>query len=157
MIEGLEVNLQEHMNFYDQYLQDIISYEAVRTKIMALMTRQGSRTIPRDQLTKISNQVTIRAEALEIMPILKDQGYQMCLISSGIDIFVENIAARLGVNFWYANAVLKFDIHDNWVDFQYERGEANLKVQQLSQFLNHCNLSYDDCCGWRWSSGCCLI
>lgn len=128
LIEGLEVNLQEHMNFYDQYLQDIISYEAVRTKIMALMTRQGSRTIPRDQLTKISNQVTIRAEALEIMPILKDQGYQMCLISSGIDIFVENIAARLGVNSWFANAVLKFDIHDDWVDFQYVRCEANLKV-----------------------------
>ena len=58
--------------------------------------------------------------------------------------FVEVVARRLGIEHWYANSVFQFDANDNWIDFQYNKDEAGLKVKQLESFLEDQGLSVED-------------
>jgi len=145
LIAGLNADRQVHMELYRKYLAGSLSYDQVRPLIMENLARQVTGNITRTTIREICQGVIISPQALSLMPKLHQDGMQMCLISAGIDLFIEDLAARLGIDHWYANSKLVFDEREIIVDFHFTQAMDALKVEHLDDFLDVTNLRYVDC------------
>jgi HAD superfamily phosphoserine phosphatase-like hydrolase len=145
LIDGLKADRQIHMRLYKDYLSAMITYDQVRPRIMENLSRQANEKMNRAAIREICQDVAILPQALSLMPKLHQAGLRMCLISAGIDLFVEDIAARLGIDHWYANSELVFDAEDMFIDFHFSAEMEALKIKQLDAFLAAVNLGYEDC------------
>jgi HAD superfamily phosphoserine phosphatase-like hydrolase len=145
LIEGVNADQKAHMEKFRKFMDGLVGYDDVRSQIMSNLTKRVRGNITRGMILDICKNVPIKPEMFSILPTLLEFGYQMCLISAGIDLFVQNIAERLGVEYWYANSRLQFDEQDNFIDFHFVSEMDDLKVQQLKVYLLENNLKPADC------------
>ena len=64
--------------------------------------------VTRREIAKVLSGYKIREDAPETMDKLRDMGVRTALVTSGIDILAERVAADLRMDYWVANG-LKFD------------------------------------------------
>ncbi len=66
------------------------------------------KPVTRDQVDMILSNYKVRKEAPETVEELKRRGVEPAIVTSGIDILAEKVAAELGIEHWVANG-LRFD------------------------------------------------
>ena len=66
------------------------------------------RGVTRDEIEAVLSGYRVRKEAPEVFEELRGRGIKTALVTSGIDILAEQVAADLGIDYWLANG-LKFD------------------------------------------------
>jgi len=76
---------------------------------------------------------------------LRNKGHRLCIVSSSIDMFIEMVADRLQLKYWFANSKFVFDKDGYWIDFEYDKDEAGLKLKQVEQFLAEHQIGKDEC------------
>lgn len=74
-------------------------------------------------------------EAREVILYLMQEGYPVYLISGAIDMYVEEIAGKLGVSGFYANSSLKFDEQGMVEKIHYRDNQGSVKVEQLRDLV----------------------
>jgi len=62
----------------------------------------------REKITEILSDYKIRREAPRVFERLRVLGIKTALVTSGIDILADEVAAKLGIDYWIANG-LRFD------------------------------------------------
>lgn len=142
--DAIGIDTSEHARLYTAYMAGTMSYDDSRDGLMKLFLENG-RKISRKQLENIFYDIRLRPEAIAVIGELQNLGYELCLISSSINMFVEIVSKRLSIADWYANSVFLFDDEDNWINFEYNKEEATLKVRQLDEYLHKKGLSREDC------------
>ena len=145
LIQGLHADPQIHMKYYRNLKDGLISFDEAKPLIIANLKSQITGNITCEMVMEICQRVEIFPEVLSLIPKLQRAGVQMCLISAGINVFVVDIATRLGIKYWYANSSLLFDPWGNLIDFCFNIEMEELKVRQLTSFLDQTNLEFDDC------------
>lgn len=139
----LNGDLEIHFSLYNQYKKGQISHDAMSKGLIEMLSQSHGRPITRQEIEEVFFQVDLKGEAIAIFNDLKQRGYTLAVISSSIDVFVKQIAKRLNIDHWNANSVFEFNERDEWINFQYTRDEAALKLQQLNHLLATLDIDRD--------------
>jgi HAD superfamily phosphoserine phosphatase-like hydrolase len=143
LTERLGGSSREHASIFVNYLQGHISFDQAKKELFALWNSNGP--VHKDQLIDIFKTVPLRGEAFSVFNELQDRGYELCLISGSIKMFIEIVAERFNIKHYYGNSELLFDEKGYWIDFLYNKDEANHKVSQLNHFLDTTSFTVEDC------------
>lgn len=141
--EQLGGDTGQHAQIFTSYLNGRKTYQEMKNELFKVWTKKGPVT--KDQLQKIFVDVHLKGEALSVFNKLQERGYTLVLISSSVDLFVKTVAKRFGIDHWYGNSRLIFDKKQHWVDFEYDREEAKLKVHQFRDFISKTKFSPEEC------------
>ncbi len=94
-------------------------------------------------IEKIFNSVEVKKEAKDLISYLKEKGYTIYLISGAIDIYVESVASKLGVDGFYANSTLEFDNKGALQKINYRDNQGEVKVEQLKILVKKLGINID--------------
>lgn len=81
----------------------------------------------------IFNQIPLKHDARETIAFARVKGYKSYLISGGIDIYVEEIAKKAGVDGYFAHAGFEFDDRGNFCRIKYNLSQTETKVLRIKQ------------------------
>lgn len=142
---ALHGDVEKHFQLYSAFMKDKISFEEMKKGLFEMWEAGYGAKISKKVLEDIFFRIQLRGEAFSTFAELRNQGYILCLVSSGIDLFVKMVAERLQLEHWYANSELIFDENGNWTDFKYDKNEADLKLKQLQEFVQKHNIDESEC------------
>ena len=100
--------------------------------------------LDKTNIKSIFNQIKLRDGALDAVMYLKSK-YRVCIISGAIDVFVTEIALRLGVEDSFAATKFIFDAKNALIDFDYKLSRGEEKVSFLEVFCSKYSISPKDC------------
>ena len=75
----------------------------------------------------------MRKGAVELVEQLHEKGYVVYLVSGAIDIYVTEVAKKLGADGFYANSSLDFDKKGTIEKIHYRDNQGEVKVEQLRE------------------------
>ncbi len=142
---SLNGDLEIHFQLYTKYVRKQISFEEMKKGLFDMWKKGYGGPIPRKVLEDIFFKVELRGEAFAFFSDLNSKGYEVCLISSYMDVFVKQVAERLQIKHWYANSLFQFDENDNWIDYKQDTDEAGFKLRKLEDFLQRHKIAKDEC------------
>ncbi|PIR58976.1 MAG: hypothetical protein COU69_02635 [Candidatus Pacebacteria bacterium CG10_big_fil_rev_8_21_14_0_10_56_10] len=140
----LKADPAAHADAYIAYRDGSLSFKQAKESLFKIW-RAHYNAITRQLLQNIFLSIEPKGSAVATIRALQQKGYHICLISASIEMYVQLTAERLGVEDAYGNSKFIFDEHDNWVDFEYDRDEAGLKVKQLQHFIDKHGYQLTDC------------
>lgn len=143
LTEELGASCYEHADIFMSYLDGKISYHTAKQKLFQIWTASGP--IHKDRLEEIFKNIHIRGEAIAVINTLQEKGYELCLMSGSIEMFIQTLAKKFGIKHYYGNSRFIFDKKGYWVDFEYTKEEAQLKVEQFQDFLKKTGLKAENC------------
>jgi len=103
--------IHEHYGTMESARQSHIDYSSHKISYRQFMRRDVSawpRPLKRAELMEALGQYRLRPEAPGVVDDLKLLGYEVAVISSGLDLIVRPVAKRLGIRYFLANR-LGFD------------------------------------------------
>lgn len=141
--EKLGASTYTHADIFMRFLDGKISYQKAKQELFKIWLKNGP--VSKQKLIEVFENIHIKGEAISLLNELQNKGYTICLISGSIDMFVKILANRLGIKHAYGNSKLRFDEEDNWIDLEYTKNEAMLKVEQLEDFLEKTGFTKEEC------------
>ena len=139
LTEGLSCSSREHLDIFRRCQKGEITFtegERLSTKMY-----QNSDNANKDFISNLFDSVKIKSETIDLISYLKEKGYKVYLISGAIDIYVESIAKKLGVNGFYANSTLEFDNEGILQKINYRNNQGEIKVEQLRSLVKDLGIS----------------
>ena len=131
-----------HTNIYNKFKEGKISYTKAKTQLISLW-RCVSK-LDRETIREIFKKIELREGAMEAVEYLK-QKYKLCLISGAIDIFVDVISEKLGIEDKYASTKFIFDDRGILKDFKYKLSRGEEKVGYLHDFCDKYKVDPKNC------------
>ncbi len=133
LTEGLSCSSQEHLDIFRRCQKGEITF----TEGERLLTKmyQNSGNANKNFISNLFDSVKIKSETIDLISCLKEKGYKIYLISGAIDIYVESIAKKLGVDGFYANSTLEFDNKGILQKINYHSNQGEMKVEQLRNLV----------------------
>lgn len=145
LTKALGGDIEQHFQFYKAYLNNEESLEVLSGKLLAMLEKSYGRKIHKEVLYDIFFRIPLKGEAYSTFIDLRELGYELILISSSMDMFIEIVANRLQIPHWYANSVFQFDENGYWIGFAYDKNESELKLKQLLEFIQKHGFAEDEC------------
>jgi len=131
LTEGLGCSYQEHLDIFNKAKEGKISF--IKGERLLTKMYQDSGNATRSYIHKLFSKVEPRKEARGLFNYLKKKDYKIYLISGAIDIYVEKVAKKLGVDGFYANSTLDFDKNGLLTKIHYKDNQGEVKVEQLKK------------------------
>lgn len=145
LTSALHGDVEQHFEIYSDYEKQKISFEEMKKRLFKMWHEGYESPISRRVLEDIFFKVELRGEAFSFFVDLRKKGYQVCLISSYMDLFVKQVAEKLQIEHWYANAVFEFDEKGYWIDYSQELDERGFKVKKVEEYLKVHSIKSDEC------------
>ncbi|MCX6764179.1 MAG: HAD family phosphatase [Candidatus Nealsonbacteria bacterium] len=133
LTKGLGCSIEKHLDIFNRSKSGEISFfegERMLTKMY-----QESGNANQKFIKELFSKIESKPEAKEIVSYLKKKGYKTYLISGAIDIYVEEIAKKLGVDGFYANSSLEFDKNGILEKIYYRDNQGEIKIKQLNELV----------------------
>jgi len=127
--EGLGWSSEGASDVFKQARKGEISF--IEAERIFTTTYQKSGKANKPFIEEIFNSVEIKKEAKDLISYLKEKGYTIYLISGAINMYVESVARKLGVDGFYANSTLEFDNQGALQKINYRDNQGEVKVEQL--------------------------
>lgn len=140
--KGLGASVEKHSRIFDKYLKKEITYKKAKTDLIKLWQETGNAN--KIYMIKMFNSWKLKEDAHEVISFFREN-YRIVLISGSVDLYVESVADKLGVNDWYANTKIDWDEKGNLINFHYFRNQALKKLVQFRQLKKKYSLKNDDC------------
>ena len=131
--EGLGWSSKEASDVFKQARKGEISFIEAERIFTTKYQESGKANKP--FIKEIFDGVEIRKEAKDLISYLKEKGYIIYLISGAIDMYVESISRKLGVDGFYANSTLEFDNKGVLQKINYQDNQKEVKVEQLKTLV----------------------
>ena len=141
LTEGLGASANKHAEIFNKYLKREITYKKVKGNLIKLWHSTGNAN--KKYMTNIFNSWKLKEDAREVIEYLKKY-YKILLISGSVDLYVKTVAEKLGIEDWYANSIIDWDLKGNLIDFHYFRNQAAKKSEQFRQFKKKHSLRNKD-------------
>ena len=125
LTEGLGASANKHAEIFNKYLKREITYKKAKGNLIKLWHSTGNAN--KKYMTNIFNSWKLKEDAREVIEYLKKY-YKILLISGSVDLYVKTVAEKLGIEDWYANSIIDWDLKGNLIDFHYFRNQAAKKI-----------------------------
>ncbi|MCY0868035.1 MAG: HAD-IB family phosphatase [Desulfurococcus sp.] len=89
--------------FEELYRRNLISYLDWMKIDVALMISAWGKPITRMDVERVLSSIKVRPEARRVVDALRNLGYTLAVVSSGIDILVERVCRELGIEMCFYN------------------------------------------------------
>lgn len=130
------------MEIYHEALAGAISFSEAERRLTQMYLDSGKAN--KQFISSIFQKIEPRPEAFDLIPCLKEKGYQIYLISGGIDIYVKVIADILKVDGFYANSSLEFEENGVLKKIHYRENQGEVKVEQLKELSKKLGIPMSD-------------
>ena len=142
LTKGLDCSVKKHQKIYQLAIGGKISFIEGERKLTRMY--RGSGKANEFFIKKLFSKIEPKSEAKIVIEYLKKKGYLIYLISGAIDIYVEEIAKKLGVNGFYANSTLEFGSGGVLEKIHYRDNQNGVKVKQLEELINKLSLKMNE-------------
>jgi phosphoserine phosphatase len=139
---GLGAAPERHQEIFRAFLAGEIDYPESKVQLLGLW--QGTGKANKAAMTRIFSAWPLAPGAEEVIAVLK-QRYRLCLITGSMSLYAEVVAARLGIDDWYANTRLDWDESGNLIDYHYVKDQAGQKLLDLQSFCAKYGLKPEEC------------
>jgi phosphoserine phosphatase len=140
---ALGVTQDEDRFLYDLHAAGKINYQTWVDRLLPIYQERGNPT--RKRIFEILGKCTFFPGAREAVEFLKDEGYEIALISGGPDIAVDAVAKELGVSLKADNGAFEFDEEGRLVHIQTHGEDALVKLGQLEQICKRLGITLENC------------
>lgn len=141
--QDIGASAEDHIAIYNQLLAGTIDIDESREQLLAMWKATGKAN--KAHIEKVFDSWPLKGDAQDLINWLKSAGYIICLITGSVGVYAEHIANRLSVEHYYANAELHFDDEGNLHDFHYTANQAEVKLEQLTEFCEAQNIDPEEC------------
>ena len=141
LTEGLGYSPQEGLDIFLRCQKGEITFaegERILTKMY-----QNSGNANRDFIGRLFDNIKVKNEAIDLISHLKETGYRVYLVSGAIDIYVESVTRKLGVDGFYANSTLEFDNKGVLQKINYRDNQEEVKVEQLKALVRKLGINIE--------------
>jgi phosphoserine phosphatase len=138
----LGADFKVHLDIFNRFKAGELTYPDAKKELIELW--KSVNTLERKSIVEIFSKIELRAGALEAVSYLKSK-YKLCVISGAINIFVDVISAKLGIEDKYSSTKFIFDESDVLVDFQYKLNRGEDKVAFFHDFCSKCSIEPQEC------------
>ncbi len=139
--EGLGWSSKEALDVFEQARKGEISF--IEAERIFTTTYQKGGKANKPFIEEIFNSVEIKKEAKDLISYLKEKRYTIYLISGAIDIYVQSVTKKLGVDGFYANSTLEFDNKGALQKINYRDNQKEVKVEQLKTLVKKLGINID--------------
>ena len=130
---ALGITSEEDSRLYDEYATGTLSYDAWMKALLVHYKRSPNAT--KEYVTSILIKYEFIKGAKECIEQLQNKGYEIALISGGINIVVDHVATTLGITHSFSSNTLVFDTDNNIKDIIHSGDERTAKTNYLKQLL----------------------
>ncbi len=143
LVEYLGGSAEEERQNYLDFKSGRLSAEETDKNLLKLW-HSGNRG-NKSQFKQAFETIPLRPDAQDLIEYLKSKQIKVCLITGAMDLFAETMARRLGVEYFYANAILHWNENDEIVKFDYTPAQGLKKLEQFQDFCRRYNLKLEEC------------
>ncbi len=129
---GLGISVETFAEFGRRCRGDALDQATAGHELLALLTSRGP--VFRAALKSHFARIRLRPTAAALVRSMRESGHQVGLISSSFDLYVQQMAGRLGIADHYSNVGLGFDGAGALVRVSLCVEAAELKHRQLHRF-----------------------
>jgi len=133
LTEALGCSLEKAFNIFNQAKEGKISFREGERLFTKMFEESGNAT--KEFINNFFESIDVKPGAKDLISYLKQKGYLIYLISGGINIYVNSIARKLGVNGFYSNSSLEFDKKGVLQGIHYRENQKVVKVEQLQELI----------------------
>lgn len=134
------MSIEEDQEMVGKFYAGEMSYD----EWIKLLTKKHSESgVAKEQyLTSINShaEANIFPDAHTLISQLQDRGDEVCIVSGGIDLYVEAVAKKLGIKEWFAHCSLKFDDNDKLSQVVAYGDNETVKVTYLKKISEKLNI-----------------
>lgn len=139
--KGLGWSSKEASDVFKQARKGEISF--IEAERIFTTKYQKSGKANKSFIEEIFNSVEVKREAKDLISYLKEKGYIIYLISGAINMYVESVARKLGIDGFYANSTLEFDNKGVLQKINYQDNQKEVKVEQLKMLVKKLGINID--------------
>ena len=140
---ALGMTKEEDRYYLNQFNQGKISYVEWTAILLDLYKQRGKATLA--VVEESVGKYNYKEGAKEVVEYLKQEGYQIALISGSIDILVDRVAKELGIELSEANNIFVFDENDNLKDITTFDEDDLAKLRHLESFCRKLGIKIEHC------------
>ncbi len=140
---SLGVTPEEDKKMYEAYSKGELRYEDWLRQLVGLYKRHGKAN--KSNIIAVLEDYEFAEGAEDLVSHLKEQGYEIVIISGSFDFLVANVAEALGVSFKKGNTSFIFDDKDELVEVISLGDELHAKLEHLKTFCNQLGIGIDEC------------
>lgn len=133
------ISLHEHFGTKERAAGNMAAYKDGKIGYKELMRRDIAMwpKAHADEINSVLSKFTLAEGAKETVKDLKNKGYNVAIISAGIDILAKKVAKELGIQYVLANG-LEFDVSGHLTGEGVERvapGKKEYALESLAKYL----------------------
>lgn len=136
-------SVEEHMIIFNALRAADISLEAAKKQLVELYQATGKAD--RNSIQRVLENWPLKLNALSMVTSLKNNGYEICLITGSFLPFAKTVAAKLDIEHYYANSDLVFDDDGRLIDFDYTLDQAGQKLEHFEEFCTKTGIDPKSC------------
>ncbi len=137
---GADFNI--HIDIFNKFKTGELDYPEAKKQLIELW--KSVSKLDRKSIEEIFDKVELREGALEGVNYLKSK-YKICIISGAIDVFVDLMANKLGIEDRYASTKFIFDENDCLIDFSYKLSRGEEKLEFFKDFCEKYGADPKEC------------
>jgi HAD superfamily phosphoserine phosphatase-like hydrolase len=138
----LGASVKRHSKIFEKYAKRKITYKKAKTDLIKLWQETGSAN--KVYMTNMFDSWKLKEDAHDVISHLK-KNYRIVLISGSVDLYVNCVADKLGIDDWYANTKTDWDKKGNLINFHYFRNQALKKLVQFRHLKKKYSLKNGNC------------
>lgn len=139
LTEQLGADPKTHREIFNDYLADKITYPVAKSRLIKLWQNTGNCN--KVFFEKIFQNTKLKNDTKDIINYFQSKGILICLITGSVDVYAEIISKRLGIENYYFNTKLIWNENNDLVDFDYDKNQGALKLNQFKEFCLINNIS----------------
>lgn len=125
---------EEDQELFDQYVAGTLTYKDWTTRLVELYKAHG--VIHKKNILDFIEEIDFQPDALSTIQALQEKGYRLVVVSGSIDLFVEVLAQKLGINEYLACSQVFFDANDIFTNMTSLGDEAPAKLKLVTEYAN---------------------
>jgi len=134
LTKGLGCSPLEALDIFQRCQKEKITFTEGERLLTKMYQDSGNANI--GFISELFDKVKVKDEAIDLISYLRKKEYKIYLISGTIDIYVESVAKKLGVDGFYANSTLDFDDKGILLKINYRDNQGEIKVEQLRNLVD---------------------
>lgn len=140
---ALGMTREEDQHYVEQFAAGKITYAEWIAILLDIYKQKGKATL---QLVSESvSKYTYKEGAEDLIRYLKEQGYQLALISGSLDILVDRVSSELNIGMAKSNNVFVFDADDRLQDITTLGEDDMAKLSYLESFRTDLGIDITQC------------
>lgn len=125
---------EEDQELFDQYVAGTLTYKDWTARLVELYKAHG--VIHKKDILDFIEEIDFQPDALSTIQALQEKGYRLVVVSGSIDLFVEVLAQKLGINEYLACSQVFFDANDIFTNMTSLGDEAPAKLKLVTEYAN---------------------